>query len=212
MNILLIRHGKTKGNLEGRYVGITDEPLLETEKEILEKSPLRCYHPDLIFTSGMRRCTQTARILFQNSAAGMAGLRVHSGLRETDFGAFEYKNYEELNGDPVYQAWIDSGGMTAFPGGESGEEFRARCRMAFEECVREAAGEKAQNVAFVVHGGTIMSVMEAYALPHAGFYSWQVKNGGGYMAKLAYPEENGSPLCLTGWEKMNLPGRADGKE
>ena len=29
MDVYLIRHGKTKGNLEGRYIGTTDEPLCE---------------------------------------------------------------------------------------------------------------------------------------------------------------------------------------
>ena len=27
VRVILIRHGKTRGNLEGRYVGRTDEPL-----------------------------------------------------------------------------------------------------------------------------------------------------------------------------------------
>ena len=29
MEIILIRHGKTKGNLEKRYIGVTDEPLTD---------------------------------------------------------------------------------------------------------------------------------------------------------------------------------------
>ena len=44
-----------------------------------------------------------------------------------DFGEFEGRNYAQLNGDPRYQAWIDSGGTLAFPGGESREAFIARC-------------------------------------------------------------------------------------
>ena len=35
MDIYLIRHGKTKGNLEGRYIGTTDEPLCEEGKQSL---------------------------------------------------------------------------------------------------------------------------------------------------------------------------------
>ena len=34
--------------------------------------------------------------------------------KEIDFGRFEGKNYQDLNGDPDYQRWIDSGGVTAF--------------------------------------------------------------------------------------------------
>lgn len=37
MIILLIRHGATKGNREGRYVGSTDEELLEEAVVTLQK-------------------------------------------------------------------------------------------------------------------------------------------------------------------------------
>ena len=33
--ILLIRHGKTQGNLERRYIGRTDEPLCEAGRAAL---------------------------------------------------------------------------------------------------------------------------------------------------------------------------------
>lgn len=98
-------------------------------------------------------------------------------LRETDFGDFEYKNYEELNGNPQYQAWIDSGGMSAPPNGESGDAFRARCCAAFADCVSDAAAHDAKTIAIVAHGGTIMAVMERYARPRKAFYEWQLKNG-----------------------------------
>ena len=51
---------------------------------------------------------------------------------------FEYKNYEELKDDPLYQAWIDSNGQMLIPNGESGTDFRKRCCAAYERCVAEA--------------------------------------------------------------------------
>ena len=36
----------------------------------------------------------------------------------------------------------------------------------------------------VVHGGTIMNIMEAYALPKKEFYEWHVDNGCGYLVEL----------------------------
>ena len=203
MEILLIRHGKTRGNLEGRYVGRTDEPLLPEEKERLSRSEYSGFHPDVVYTSGLLRCRQTAALLFPG-AADSSGRNngwtepgekaytdkseryiVCSGLNETDFGVFEYKNYAELNGDPVYQSWIDSGGQNAVPGGESGEQFRKRCRSAFLNCVEDAKARRAQRAAFVVHGGTIMAVMEAFGRPGREFYGWQVKNGEGFLTELA---------------------------
>lgn len=47
-------------------------------------------------------------------------------------------------------------------------------------CIRENISE----AALVVHGGTIMNIMEAYALPKKEFYEWHVGNGCGYLVEL----------------------------
>ena len=60
-------------------------------------------------------------------------VRIIDQLAECDFGAFENKNYKELSDDPRYQAWIDSNGIMAFPGGESKEECAARNLEGFSE-------------------------------------------------------------------------------
>ncbi|MCD8323417.1 MAG: histidine phosphatase family protein [Clostridiales bacterium] len=179
MEILLIRHGKTGGNQEGRYIGRTDEPLLETARESLHLSPYRDFDPDVIYISPMRRCRETAAILFLNRE-----MIVCDGLRETDFGLFENKNYEELKEEPAYREWLDSGGRSAFPGGEDGAAFRIRCRKAFEDCLDDARHKGVRKIAFVVHGGTIMSIMEAYGTPKGDFYRWQVKNGEGVFLSI----------------------------
>ncbi|MDO5377865.1 MAG: histidine phosphatase family protein [Clostridia bacterium] len=168
---LLIRHGATQGNLEGRYIGCrTDEPLCSKGIQALmtrHMPPVR-----RVFVSPMRRCLQTAEILFP----GVPATAVFD-LRECDFGAFEGMNYAELNGRADYQAWIDSGGELPFPGGESRAQFALRSVRAFEECARGFAdGESA----FVVHGGTVMAVMERYARPRGTYFDFQVGCGEGY--------------------------------
>ena len=40
------------------------------------------------------------------------------------------------------------------------------------------------TLAFVVHGGTIMSILEAYEPSHT-YFGWQCKNGEGYRAVFA---------------------------
>ena len=96
----------------------------------------------------------------------------------------------ELNGNPDYQAWVDSGGTLPFPGGESREGFQERCREGFVRILREAQAEKRRQIAVVAHGGTLMSVLSAFAVPEKPFYDWQVKNGCGYVASTDY--ENGT--------------------
>ncbi|MCD8132762.1 MAG: histidine phosphatase family protein [Clostridiales bacterium] len=183
VEILLLRHGKTQGNLEQRYVGRTDEPLLPSAAAELAQSKYRDFCPDLVYTSPMLRCRQTAEILFPECVSGGSRLIVCGGLRETDFGVFEYKTYDELKENFIYQAWIDSGGTIAVPGGESGTDFRTRCRRAFLACLRQAQTSGVQKIVFVTHGGVIMSVMEEFARPRADFYSWQLPNGSAYLVR-----------------------------
>lgn len=60
---------------------------------------------------------------------------------EMNFGAFEYMSWQEINQDPdsahraAYQSYIDSGGETAFPGGESKAAFTKRVCDGFERAV-----------------------------------------------------------------------------
>lgn len=178
--IILLRHGKTAGNLEGRYIGSrTDEPLCpEGIKELREKS---CPPVDMVYASPMKRCLETAGILWPKLSGSIVTV---PGLRECDFGDFENKNYKELDGNPDYQAWIDSGGALPFPNGESAGVFRARCRDAFAQIVRElrenGRTEDALRIAIVVHGGTIMAILEKYGFPQRQYFDYQVKNGCGY--------------------------------
>ena len=206
MQILWIRHGQTAGNAQRRYVGRTDEGLTGEAKLVLQKKQkllqdlcvklevqktgeetigqAGAFLPDLVYCSPMLRCRETAELLFPGQA-----ITVQEGLQETDFGDFEYKNYEELKNEPTYQAWIDSGGQMTVPNGESGADFRERCWRAYECCIREAREKKAQRIAIVCHGGTIMSVLERYGRPEKSFYEWQISNGCGILTETT--EEGG---------------------
>ena len=101
-------------------------------------------------------------------------------LKECDFGIFEGKTYEDLKDRAEYQAWLDSGGTIAFPEGEEQKEFRSRCVRGMLCQVDRLCEENIESAAFVVHGGTIMAVLEQLAEDQKDFYHWQVKNGGGY--------------------------------
>lgn len=177
LKIWLIRHGMTAGNLKGRYIGKTDEPLCEAGKKALGE--LDYPAPELVFVSPMIRCRETAEILFPGKK-----LRIIDQLAECDFGDFENKNYRELSGNPDYQAWVDSGGTLPFPGGESREACRKRNQEGFRRMVTACIREKAESAAVVVHGGTIMNIMETWAVPEREFYGWHVKNGRGYLVEL----------------------------
>lgn len=196
MVIYLIRHGMTAGNRKKRYIGRTDEPLCQEGRERLEKIRERGLYtePVLLYVSPMLRCLETAQILFPGMEQN-----VIENLRECDFGEFENQNYLELAGNANYQKWIDSNGMLPFPGGESREEFQTRSVKAFEKLEQfwKVNGYQGQTVALVVHGGTIMSILEKVGIPKRSYYDFQTGNGEGYRLEGEDGSYQYEKICYT---------------
>ena len=180
---VMIRHGKTKGNLEHRYVGgKTDIPL--AEEGILALKDVRVPEAEIVFISPMIRCLETAEILYP----GIERV-VIEGFRECDFGDFENKTADELlTTDPRYQAWVDAGGGSDFPGGESMETFQERSCLAFEESVSICMARGIRRAAWIFHGGSVMAILGRYGVPKQEYYDYQVKNGRGYKVAVRLPE------------------------
>ena len=202
MKLLLIRHGATPGNLEKRYVGRTDESLTQESLETLGKEAKKIRElagkPAAIITSPMKRCLETAETLFPGHDYPQVPRVQVEDLSECDFGEFENKNYKELSGNQDYQRWIDSNGTLPFPGGESREAFKYRSLTGFQKAVTQCIRNNIKTAALVIHGGTIMNIMEEYADRPRAFYEWHVKNGGGYLAELepALWQKGRRELCV----------------
>ena len=180
--ILMIRHGTTPGNALRQYIGRTDEPLSEAGRAALAE--LHYPAADRVYISPMLRCRQTAELLFPG-----AELIVADDLREMDFGHFEGRSYLDMAEDAEYQAWVNSNCEAPIPGGETKEAFMDRCCAAFDTIL---AADKSERLVFVVHGGTLMSVLSRYAEPEREYYRWNCSNGRGY--RLRCTED---PLHLT---------------
>ena len=201
--LILIRHGKTAGNLLGRYIGSrTDEPLCDEGREGLAGKQLP--EVERLYVSPMKRCVETAEILWPGF--DRKKMQKVTDLRECDFGDFENKNYKELSGIGDYLAWIDSNGTLPFPNGESMDAFKNRCREAFARIVEEVSGAEQEWIAsgktgifragIVVHGGTIMAILEQYGYPKAAYFDYQVKNGCGYRLTPVEGTRLWNCLCL----------------
>ncbi len=172
MTINFIRHGKTAGNLEKKYIGRTDEPLCEAGINELRNIA----YPDcmLVIASPMKRCLQTAELIYPDKK-----IVTYTKLRECDFGEFEGKKHVELSGNKYYQKWLDNGGLGTFPNGEDSAEFRTRSVDGFMTAIND--NNSVKSISFVIHGGTIMSVLEKLVVPHKEFYDYMTENGHGYV-------------------------------
>ncbi|MBR4707527.1 MAG: histidine phosphatase family protein [Pseudobutyrivibrio sp.] len=172
--ITLIRHGKTVGNLEKRYIGITDEQLCkEGEEEILAKEYPKA---DIVFSSPLFRAVETAALIYPGQE-----IYTIDELKETNFGEFEGKSYKELSDNPKYSEWIASGGDMPFPGGESKDEANRRTMEGFKKLL-ERIGDN-ENISVVAHGGTIMAILSE--LFGGDYYSYHVENGEGYTFEIS---------------------------
>ena len=93
ITLVLIRHGETEANKERRYLGKTDEPLIEDGKAMLMQTKERGSYPevDYLFCSPMKRCRETAELLYPGKE-----FTTIPEWEELDFGEFEGKNYFDL--------------------------------------------------------------------------------------------------------------------
>lgn len=170
IQLLFIRHGATAGNLEKRYIGSTDEPLCNVGVAQVKALRKHNFQADFLYVSPMLRTRQTAELLFPQKTYALV-----NDFRETDFGLFEGKTAAELSDSSKYQAWVESMCLDPIPQGERVTDFKTRCCLAFEEIMKSIPDNSC--VAFVVHGGVIMSIMEAYTKPKRNFYDYHIGNG-----------------------------------
>lgn len=202
MTLTLIRHGETKANAQRRYLGKTDESLSEHGIRILQSYKERNLYPraDYLFSSPMKRCIETAEILYPAEKPVLI-----PEWEEIDFGRFEYRSYEKLEDDAYYRRWLESNGTLDFPEGESRETFIGRCRNGLQRMygivqraqkVRRPDTEKEPvRVSAIVHGGTIMALLSSYGKGNGqkGYFDYQAANGRGYLCRAEVHNANGAP-------------------
>lgn len=174
--IHLIRHGLTEGNLAGQYIGRTDLPLAGAGVAQLKQYAEENDYPkvDCVYSSPMLRAVQSAKILYPSK-----DIQTVDNLREIDFGEFEGKTAHELESNPAYADWA-AGRINSAPDGEDNTEFAKRLCVGLNEIVRDMMAKKAEHSAVIMHGGAIMVLLSACALPRKAMVEWTCPAGSGY--------------------------------
>lgn len=152
--IILIRHGETHWNREGRIQGSE----ADSDLTPLGREQARCLANRLVddgirvlYSSDLGRTRATAAPI--GAATGLA--IVHDkALRERAYGEFEGRTFAEIeSGFPVEYARLRSRDPHyAPPRGESAAQFRERVLAAL---LAIAARESGKRVAVVTHGGVL---------------------------------------------------------
>ena len=155
LTLLLVRHGQSEWNAEGRlqgqttHVPLTEQGHAEAERAARELAALR---PGALISSDLLRAVQTA----EHCARA-------TGLRFTTAAALREQGYGELEGRPSRELWdvVDwTDPHWAAEGGESLAQLHARVAGFL---ARLRADPPADVVALVTHGDTIRAAQAVAA-------------------------------------------------
>ncbi len=138
MEILLIRHGESEGNLL-KKVQTNLEPLTSKGKEQVKELRNKVKNVNAVFSSDLLRCVQTTELLFKNKIP----VFYTEELREKSNGTFEGKLVSEVD-------WTSVKGdfeTKKAPGGESLRDVKCRAER-FLESLKQL---KYKKVAVVSH-------------------------------------------------------------
>jgi broad specificity phosphatase PhoE len=161
--LLLVRHGVTTWNREGRFQGHLDpplDPLGELEAAALAQRVVREFAETIALASSpLQRAVATAAILRQALAADDRPVEVQleQGLMELGQGAWEGRTHADLaatDGDR-YRAWAATSGWHEPPGGEAAPAAAARAVQAVRNLVAQQDAGSAETLCCVSHGGIL---------------------------------------------------------
>lgn len=171
---IIVRHGHTKGTEKHRYYGRIDMPLsrkgirqIEKLRWELKKIPI-----DLIYSSPLRRCLQTARILSNG-----ARIEISKDLREIDFGDWEGLTLTQMQRhSPMrFNDWLNDFPNFKMPGGESVKNMIKRVDR-FWRHVKDR--HNTGNILIVTHGGPAkVIIMRSLGLQMRDFWRLHIETG-----------------------------------
>jgi broad specificity phosphatase PhoE len=148
--LLLVRHGETDWNREGRWQGHSDTALNEEGRRQARELAEQLAGVDVVYSSDLARAQETAEIVAERH-----GLEVRPDprLRERGFGAWEGLSSAEIERDftEAHARWKSGEGFGA-EDAEPFDTFAARIHAFLEDVLRKHPSE---NVLVIAHGGSI---------------------------------------------------------
>jgi broad specificity phosphatase PhoE len=153
---LLMRHGETSWNRQGRVMGRNPVELNSHGRAQVAAllDFIRAFRPTLIVTSPLVRARQSAEII----ADGLGGVPIREDrqIAEVQYGRWEGMTYEDLIVDEDYLRYREEPILSSTPGGESIGEVQAR---GVEAVMRTLEDNPGQRVLFVSHGDIIRTIL-----------------------------------------------------
>jgi broad specificity phosphatase PhoE len=148
--LLLVRHGETDWNRDGRWQGHSDTRLNEAGRRQARELAEAVHDVDAIYSSDLARARETAEAVGERLGLEV---RLDPRLRERSFGAWEGRTGAEIESEfaEEHRRWQSGDGFGA-DDAEPFDGFAARVRSALDEILERHPGE---TVLVVAHGGSI---------------------------------------------------------
>ena len=165
--VMLMRHGETDWNREGRIMGRNPVELNARGRAQVEAAArfAQTIRPDLIVTSPLVRARQSAELM----SAGLGGVKIteEEAIAEVHYGRWEGMIYHELIEDPYYAEYRQSPVKNPTPGGETIPQVQARGVAAVTRALKSNPDSR---VLFISHGDIIRTVLCHFMGLDLGFF------------------------------------------
>jgi len=155
MELILIRHGETIWNKEGRVQGLNDIELSDVGLNQAHKLALSIQDLNIkaIYSSPVKRAYQTAQII---NEIHNAPIFLEPGLVEMDQGDFEGLTFQELKTceKDFLQRWMKDPAAVTMPNGESLAGLQKRAWAVVANII-----DKTEDALIVSHNFTIAAIL-----------------------------------------------------
>jgi len=218
--VLLLRHGESTFNQQGRCQGCSDESVLSEKGKrtaVLAGAYLRHQPPDVIFASPLRRARETAEIVRATLRSSAVRVVLHELLREADLPFWEGLTYDQVrsNFSREYRTWREHPDLLRMGGARPVADLYRRAGRFWTEIRPQWAGK---SVLIVSHLGTCRALIgSALGIPAKFYHRTQHSNGGLSVLEFDGAEVNKPGFCrvkalnLTGHLERVLPKLKEGK-
>ncbi len=182
LEIILIRHGETDYNKEGRFAGKTDIGLNSTGKKQVKniRKKLKNEKIDLVYSSNMKRCMETASILNFD-----VEVTYSKNLQEMNFGRWEGLTFSkvEKNYPKEVEEWKRDWVNFSMPNGECFNNMSKRVIDEFERI----KNTESSNILIVTHGGCVRTILGHYIIGSIE-ESWKFYVDNGSASRLCFDD------------------------
>ena len=173
MRLILVRHGETPWNKEGRFqgqsqIGLSEYGIMQARRIPKALLPMK---PEAIYASPLTRTLMTAQEISRGLSVSVTPLE---GIKEANLGKLEGITGHQMRTQhaDIYNAWREDPSDVVFPGGESIRQLQDRAWRAIEDVEKT---HRDGTVVAVSHNFAIRAILCKFiGLPLSRFHMLRV--------------------------------------